>query len=406
MRVMVGVCGSVAAYKAVELVRLMQQAGHQVEVAMTRSATGFVTPLTFAALTGRTVHTSLWLPEGDGQSRVSDFSIDHIAQGQNLDALVIAPATARTIAKMAVGLADDFLGALYLATRARVFVAPAMNVNMWQHAATQRNVDLLKSWGVTFIEPGSGYLACGMTGSGRLAEPELIVSSVLSALNERADLADETVLITGGGTREPIDPVRFIGNRSSGKMGHALAEEAVARGARVILVSASSLPSPAGCTVVRVETTAQMSRAVLEHLPQSTIVIKAAAVADFRLRDPHPAKLRRADPLRLELEPTEDIVAQAVAARKPGTLVVAFAAETEDLETNARAKLVRKGVDAIVANSVATPGLGFDSERNAGMFITRDNLVPIPECTKREMASEILDQARLLRVRRPALMPA
>jgi phosphopantothenoylcysteine decarboxylase/phosphopantothenate--cysteine ligase len=243
-----------------------------------------------------------------------------------------------------------------------------------------------------------------MTGSGRLAEPEQIVHSVLTALNESDELCNETVLITAGGTRESIDPVRFLGNRSSGRMGHALAEEAVARGARVILITASSLPSPPGCSVLRVESTAEMSAAVLKHLPEATIVIKAAAVADFRIRNPHAAKLRRAESIYLELEPTEDIVAQAVASREPGTLVVAFAAETEELEANARAKLLRKGVDAIVANKVGVPGLGFDSDRNAGKFITREREVPIAECTKREMARQILEQ--ILSIRHEALTEA
>jgi phosphopantothenoylcysteine decarboxylase/phosphopantothenate--cysteine ligase len=396
---MVGVCGSIAAYKAPELVRQLQQHGVDVSVAMTRSATRFVSPLTFAALTGHNVYTSLWRPSGERTGDHSaDFSIEHVIGGQDLDAFVIAPATANVLAKMANGIADDFLTALYLATSAPVFVAPAMNVNMWNHPATQANVKLLRDRGARFIEPEDGYLACGMTGGGRLAAVEMIANAVLIGTEKRADLDGETILVTAGGTREPIDPVRFLGNRSSGKMGHALAEEAIARGARVILVTASTLPTPAGCTVIRVETAAQMANAVLEHLPTSTIVIKAAAVADYRVATPSLSKLRRAGPITLELLPTEDIVAKAVSKRREHTLIIAFAAETEDIETNARNKLRRKGADAIVVNDVSAPGLGFESDRNAGLFITEESTVTLAESSKRDMARRILDQTRSLRL--------
>jgi phosphopantothenoylcysteine decarboxylase / phosphopantothenate---cysteine ligase len=401
MRVIVGVCGSIAAYKAAELVRELQQCGVDVSVAMTRSARRFVSPLTFEALTGRAVLTSLWQPSvasGDG----CIDAIEHVTAGQNLDALVIAPATANTIAKLANGIANDFLTAMYLATKAPVVIAPAMNVNMWKHPATQANVKTLRDRGVLFVEPESGYLACGMTGGGRLAEIETIAYKVLSVLNKRNDLADETILITAGGTREPIDPVRYLGNRSSGRMGHALAEEAVARGARVILVTASSLPVPAGSMAVRVETAAEMSAAVLEHLPVSTIVVKAAAVADYRVLEPSQSKLRRSGPMTLELMPTDDIVAEAVEKRRDGTLVIAFAAETEDLEGNARTKLLRKGVDAIVANDVSAPGLGFDSERNSGLFLTEESTLHLPESSKREMAARIFDEIKALHLGVPA----
>ena len=398
MRVMVGVCGSIAAYKAPELVRQLQQRGVDVSVAMTRSAARFVSPLTFAALTGREVYTSLWQPSGErGGGHVN--AIEHVTAGQDLDALVLAPATANTLAKLANGTANDFLTAMYLATRAPVVIAPAMNVNMWEHPATQSNVKLLKDRGALFVEPECGYLACGMTGGGRLTEVETIADAVLSVVNKRKDLAGETILITAGGTREPIDPVRYLGNRSSGRMGHSLAEEAVSRGARVILVTASSLAAPAGCDVIRVETAAEMSTAVLQHLPVSTVVIKAAAVADYRVTMPSPSKLRRSGPMTLELTPTDDIVAEAVKRRSEGTLVVAFAAETEDLETNARSKLFRKGVDAIIANDVSAPHLGFDSERNSGLFITAGSTVDLPESSKREMASRILDEIGVLRLR-------
>jgi phosphopantothenoylcysteine decarboxylase/phosphopantothenate--cysteine ligase len=314
-----------------------------------------------------------------------------------LDALVIAPATANVLAKLANGTADDFLTAMYLATTAPAFIAPSMNVNMWDHPATQSNVKILKDRGVCFVEPDNGYLACGMTGGGRLASIETIADVVLTTMDKRHDLHGETVLITAGGTKEPIDPVRFVGNRSSGKMGHALAEEAFARGARVILVTASTLSDAAGCVVIRVETAAQMSAAVLEHLPTSTVVIKAAAVSDYRVSQPSPSKLRRSGPIILQLLPTEDIVGKAVEQRRENTLVIAFAAETEDIETNARTKLLRKGADAIVANNVSAPGVGFESDRNAGLFITEFSTVVLPESSKRNMARRILDEVKSLR---------
>jgi len=396
MRVMVGVCGSVAAYKAAELVRQLQQRGLDVGVIMTRSAKRFVTPLTFAALTGRPAYTSLWRL---GERAAPEFSIEHVEVGQDLDALVIAPATANILAKMTHGIADDFLTAMYLATKAQVFVAPAMNVNMWNHPATQANVHTLKNREIRFIEPEEGYLACGMTGGGRFASVERIAETVVNGIGKCRDLEGETVLITAGGTREPIDPVRFLGNRSSGKMGHALAEEAVARGARVILVTASSLPTPLGCTAVRVETAAQMSTAVLHHLRTSTLVIMAAAVADFRVATPSLSKIHRSGPITLEFLPTEDIAAKAVLERNKNTLVIAFAAETEDIEANARGKLLRKGADAIIANDVSVPGIGFESDRNAGLFITGESTIALPESSKRDMARQILDQTRALRHR-------
>lgn len=401
MRVMVGVCGSIAAYKTPELVRQLQQHGVDVSVAMTKSATRFVSPLTFAALTGRTVHTSLWRSHGELVDQQNDeFLIEHVTAGQDLNALVVAPATATILARLANGIANDFLTATYLATKAPVFIAPAMNVNMWNHPATQANVRILKDRGVSFIEPESGYLACGMTGGGRLASVETILDTVLTASTEGRDLDGESILITAGGTREPIDPVRFIGNRSSGKMGHALAEEAISRGASVLLVTASTLPAPIGCAVLRVETAAQMMAAVVEHLPLSTIVIKAAAVADFRVATPSQSKLRRSGTITLELLPTEDIVKKVVAERRNDTLVIAFAAEAEDLEANARAKLLRKGADAIVVNDISAPGLGFESDRNAGLFFTEGSSESLPESSKREMARGILDQIKLLRLRR------
>ena len=396
MKILLGVCGGIAAYKAAEIVRALQNRGADVEVALTAAAERFITPLTFRSLTGKPVYTSLWEPAVESTDA---GSIEHIAVAQNIDALLIAPASANTLARLAHGFTDDFLAAVYLATAAPVVIAPAMNVNMWQHAATQANLSLLHQRGSRVVEPGSGYLACGMVGGGRLADIETIVAAVLSTAQPSYDLAGETVLITAGGTREPIDPVRFLGNRSSGRMGYALAAAAQARGATVILITASSLAAPAGCTVLPVQTAEEMRNALHKHLLSGTIVIGAAAVADFRPRRYSEAKLRRQGPLTLELEPTPDLIAEAVAARSPGTLVIAFAAETEALESNARAKLLRKGVDAIVANDVSSGELGFESERNAGLFVTPDATVQLTESTKRIMADRILDNVLTLRQR-------
>lgn len=403
MKVLVGVCGSIAAYKAAELVRLLQGAGVEVEVALTEAAAKFVTPLTFAALTGRQVYGSLWQPTGEAATGDGEgFEIEHITVAQRADVVVIAPATANTLAKLAHGFADDFLSAACLATKAPLVIAPAMNVNMWEHPATQANVRLLEERGARFVAPDAGYLACGMVGSGRLASVELIAEEVLRTSGRQEDLAHETVLITAGGTREAIDPVRFLGNRSSGKMGHALAEEAASRGAKVVLVTSSEMPMPAGCERVQVESASEMERAVMERLPEATVVIKAAAVADFRVREVSANKLRRKDGMVLELEPTEDIARKVAERRREGTLVIAFAAETENLLESAREKLRRKGADAIVANDVSVEGLGIGAERNAGVFLTADNEVVLPESSKREMARRILDE--VVRLRRRVLV--
>jgi phosphopantothenoylcysteine decarboxylase / phosphopantothenate---cysteine ligase len=394
VRVLLGVCGGVAAYKAAELLRALQDRGVDVEVALTASAERFITPLTFRALTGKRVYTSLW----DTTEEVDpEGPIEHIAVAQAIDTLVIAPATAHTLARLAHGMADDFLTTVALATTAPVIVAPAMNVNMWQHAATRDNLERLRRRGVRVVEPDSGYLACGMTGSGRLAPLPSIVEAVLAAGSRRRDLAQETVLVTAGGTREPVDAVRFLGNRSSGRMGHALAEAAVARGSRVLLVTASGLPAPAGCEVLRVTTAEEMGNALEAHLPDATLVFGAAAVSDFRPAAPAAGKLRRSGRLTLELEGTPDLIAAAVAQRHTGSLVVAFAAEVDDLEHQAREKLLRKGADAIVANNVADPTIGFDSEQNAGLFVTPERTVPLARGPKTAMARDILELTLELR---------
>ncbi len=401
-KVTLGVTGGIAAYKAVEIVRALQQHGLDVHVVMTSAAEEFVRPLTFASLTGHRVITSMW-----GTETYAEDGIGHIAEAQSTGLLLVAPATAHTLAKFAHGLADDFLSTLYLATTAPVLVAPAMNVNMWNHPATQSNLEILRQRGVEMIAPGSGYLACGMTGSGRLAAIESIVAAVLTRIDRQntltspeitRDLTAENILITAGGTREPIDPVRFLGNRSSGRMGYALAEAALSRGAKVTLISApTALSTPSGCTRISVTTAAEMHAAVLAHLPQATIVIGAAAVSDFRPTTEAPQKLKRNGPRTLSLEPTEDIIATIAARRAPGTLVIAFAAETEDLLANARAKLARKAVDAIVANDVSSPTLGFDSASNAATFITPTHETPLPEQPKSTLAHRILDEVANLR---------
>jgi phosphopantothenoylcysteine decarboxylase/phosphopantothenate--cysteine ligase len=401
MKVTVGVSGGIAAYKAAELVRALQKQALDVHVVMTQAAQQFVRPLTFAALTGHRVITGLW--EGDGETPNVASSIEHIAEAQSLDALVIAPATANVLARMAHGLADDFLTTLYLATPAPVIVAPAMNLQMWEHPATQANIATLRARGVRIVPPENGPLACGMTGNGRLAEINPIVNAVLQALHRRHDMEQEMVLVTAGGTREPIDPVRYLGNRSSGKMGYALADAARQRGARVLLISAPTrLQPPAGCDVVPVVTAEEMRAAVMERLPQATMVIKAAAVADFRPRIRAEQKIKRTGPITLELEPTSDILAEIVQHRRPETLVLGFAAETNQPLEHARGKLASKGADAIVLNDVSRTGIGFDSDRNAVTFLTPSTSIDLPEMGKRALADRILDEA--LALRRPRTM--
>jgi len=409
MRIALGVSGGVAAYKAAELVRRLQQDGIDVQVIMTSSAQEFITPLTFAALTGQKVITSMFGQESAAANVES--AIEHIAVAQRIDALVVAPATANTIAKMARGAADDFLTTLYLATTAPVIVAPAMNVNMWEHAATQENIALLRARGVHVVAPEEGYLACGMTGAGRLAGTEAIAETVRAVLGLRRDLSDESILITAGPTREDIDPVRYLTNRSSGKMGYALALAAVRRGAHVTLVSGPvELAAPQGVDFVPVRSAEQMHRAVLEHLPCATVVIMAAAVADYRPVAPANKKIkRRPGPMTLELESTPDILAdvarnknvapeKSAAREKHDRILVGFAAETEDVATHARAKLSAKQADLIVANDVTAPGAGFDHETNIVTLYPADGSeTALPRMSKVDVAGRILDQILDLR---------
>jgi phosphopantothenoylcysteine decarboxylase/phosphopantothenate--cysteine ligase len=398
MRVTVGVSGGIAAYKAAELVRALQRQSLEVHVVMTAAAQKFVQPLTFAALTGHKVITSLW-EEWDAEEAEQN-GIDHIAEAQWADALVVAPATANILAKFAHGLADDFLSTMFLATTVPVLVAPAMNVNMWNHPATQANLEILRQRGVAIVDPGTGDLACGMVGAGRMAEPDTIAEAVLKTLGRRHDLRGEVVLVTAGGTREALDPVRFIGNRSSGKMGFALAEAARSRGAKVILVSGpSALHAPPHCELVRITTADEMRNAVLERMNEATLVIKAAAVADYRPVAVSAQKLKRTGPMTVELAPTEDILAEVVRRRRPGQLIVGFAAETENRMENGRAKLLAKGADAILVNDVAGEGVGIDADTNAATFLTRTTSVELPEMPKRQLADRILDE--ILSLRRP-----
>ncbi len=403
MKIALGVTGGIAAYKAAELVRLLQDRGIRVQVVMTRAAQEFVRPLTFAALSGEKVITDLF---GAGAEDPNiDSAVEHIAVAQSIDALVVAPATADVIAKFAHGEANDFLTTLFLATTAPVVVAPAMNVNMWENAATQANVQTLKARGYIVVEPDSGYLACGMVGAGRLAANETIVKAVLKALHAEQDLAGETVLVTAGPTREPIDPVRYIGNRSSGKMGYALAEAALRRGAKVILISGpTALKPPAAAEVVQVQTAAEMRDAVSTNLERASIVIKAAAVADFTVRQVADEKIKRKGPMTLELEPTADILAE-IGAKKAGRIVIGFAAETNDVVANARKKLESKSLDAIVLNDVSQPGIGFDSERNAVTILTHGGAETVPETSKWEVAHRVLDAVVKIKLAQTADLP-
>jgi phosphopantothenoylcysteine decarboxylase/phosphopantothenate--cysteine ligase len=356
MRITLGVTGGVAAYKAAELVRLLQQDGFSVQVVMTRGAREFVTPLTFAALSGQKVITDLFEKSEGGEANL-ESAIEHIAVAQRTDLLLVAPATADILAKFARGIADDFLTTLYLATTAPVIVAPAMNVNMWNHPATQENVETLRARGVRVVNPDEGYLACGMTGAGRLAGQQEIIAAVRKILHAYKDLQGETIVITAGPTREDLDPVRYITNRSSGKMGYAVAEAAARRGARVILVSGPvNLDTPPGVERVDVRTAKEMHRAVTEKFPESSIAIFAAAVADYRPVETAGEKIKRNKELiSLMLEPTPDILA-SVASRKGQVIIVGFAAETDHVAENARKKLTAKNADLIVANDVTAEG--------------------------------------------------
>src|SRR6266566_4098306 len=395
MKVALGVSGGIAAYKAAEIVRLLQDRGVRVQVIMTRAAQEFIRPLTFAALSGEKVITEMFSAENEPPN--IDSAVEHISVAQSIDALLVAPATADVLAKFAHGIANDFLSTLYLATTVPVVIAPTMNVNMWNHEATQANLEILKKRGVKIVEPDSGYLACGMVGPGRLAENESIVAAMMEVLGAQQDLAGETVLITAGPTREKIDPVRYITNRSSGRMGYAIAEAALRRGGRVLLVSGpTALTAPGAAEITRVESAEEMSQAALKLLPHSSIVIKTAAVSDYRPKATATQKIKRTGSMSLELEPTADIVAE-IARLRESQIVIGFAAETQNVLENARKKLTSKSLDAIVVNDVSREGVGFDSDRNAVTIISHDEVVEVAETTKWDVAQRVLDEVVRLR---------
>lgn len=397
-KAVLGVGGGIAAYKAAELARELMERGFSVQTVMTEAAQEFVRPLTFAALTGNKVITSMF-----GSHSADDVlasSVEHIRVAQENRILVVAPATADLLARFAHGLANDFLTTLYLAFQGPVLLAPAMNTAMWEHAATRDNLALLEARGAHVIPPDSGPLACGTTGAGRLPEPARIADTALRLLTRRHDLDGETILITAGPTREPLDPVRFISNRSSGKMGYALAEAAALRGARVILVSGPvQIPPPDGVEVIPVQTALEMHTAVMAHLAGSTIVVKSAAVADYHLAAVPAQKVKKtAMRLSLELDPTPDILAE-VGRRKSGQLLIGFAAETENLVSEARRKLETKGCDMVVGNLVSKDGIGFESDLNEIVLVTRTGeTIQVPRAPKRSLADLILDQALKLRL--------
>jgi phosphopantothenoylcysteine decarboxylase/phosphopantothenate--cysteine ligase len=398
-RVALGVSGGIAAYKAAEILRGLQRAGCEVRVCMTKRACEFITPLTFRALSGSHVVVDDYAPDNPDP-------IAHITFSQTVDLFVVAPATANIIAKFANGVADDFLSTTYLASNAPVLVAPAMNTTMWNHPATRRNVERLRADGVRVFEPEVGEMACGTFGPGRLSEPELIVRAALDMLDESAgraarDLEGERVLITAGATREEIDPVRFLTNRSSGRMGFALAEAARARGAEVTVVAgATTAQEPAGVRVVRALSAEEMHAAVLREVEAASVFIASAAVSDYRPASRATAKIKKSgERLTLTLEPTPDILAEVASARRNGLLVVGFAAETNDVIEHARKKLSSKKLDAIVANDVTREGAGFDAETNVVTLISRDREghTELPLMSKLEAAHRILDEVVRLR---------
>src|SRR5580658_3402687 len=402
MRIVLGVSGGIAAYKAAELARALIQNGHEVQAVLTRAAEEFMRSLTFASLTGRKVITDLFSSASPDATLSS--SVEHIGVAQEHDLLLVAPATANALAKFAHGIADDFLSTMYLAFRGPVVLAPAMNNNMWEHEATKSNVETLRRRGHTIVDPDDGFLACGTIGPGRLAEVDKIVEAVEKALAPPfTDLDGETILITAGPTQEPLDPVRYLSNRSSGKMGYALAEAAIQRGAHVILVSGPvALNPPAGAEVVHVHTAAEMRDAVFANLEPATVVIKCAAVADFRPSVESKQKIKKTSArISLELDPTPDILAElgvALGKRRGDRLLIGFAAETENLEHEARRKLETKNCDMVVANLVGQAETGFESDTNeVALALRTGEFIPLPRASKREIADQILNQILKLR---------
>ena len=398
MRIVLGVGGGIAAYKAAELARVLQQSGHAVQVVMTEAAREFIQPLTFAALTGRKVITTLFSHESPDATLSS--AVEHIAVAQEHDLLVVAPATADLLAKFAVGRADDFLSTLYLAFTGKVVLAPAMNTAMWNHPATQVNLETLSRRGCQIVNPDEGWLACGSVGAGRLADPARITEHVNSLAKVRRDFEGETFLLTAGPTQEALDPVRYISNRSSGKMGYAIAEAASKRGARVILISGPvNIAAPKNVELVPVKTAHDMRNAVMQHLSESTIIIKAAAVADYYVANVSQQKMKKtAARLSLELDPTPDILAE-VGQKKGDRILVGFAAETQNLVDEARRKLLSKNCDMLVGNLVNVEGTGFESDQNEVEIVTHSGrTIHAGPAEKSEIAERILDEIAMLRL--------
>ena len=394
--IILGVTGSIAAYKAVYLLRELTRAGARVTVCLSEHAREFVGPLTFRTLSGRPVLTSLFDPQ-------SDAAVEHVALAEQAAAVVVAPATANLLGKAAHGIADDFLTTMLLAARCPVIMAPAMDGGMWTHPAVAANVATLRARGVVVLEPDAGALASGLSARGRLPEVDVLIEAMLSALTPARDLAGDRVVVTAGPTREPIDPVRYISNRSSGRMGYALAAAAARRGAQVTLVSGpTALVPPAGAAFVPVQTAEEMREAVLHHAERASIVIKAAAVADYRVQRPADQKIKGKRDLTLELTPNPDILAE-VAARARGGFIVGFAAETNDVVANARAKLTAKGIDLLVANDVSRRDIGFDAEDNEVLLIDRwGGSRALARMPKPAVADAILDEILALRAAHPA----
>ncbi len=398
-QIILGVTGGIAAYKAAGVCSQLVQGGASVDVVMTEAAQKFIAPLTFQALTHRPVYTDMFdIPAGE--------NIPHIALADAADLLLIAPATAHTLAKLANGLADDLLSAIALATPAPLLLAPAMETDMWRHPATQANMEKLRAWGATVVGPAEGRLASGAMGQGRLVEPEEIVSAARVVLGRRGDLAGWRVAVTAGGTREAIDPVRFVSNHSSGKMGYALATAARDRGARVTLITTAALPDPFGIEVIHLDSAAQMLAAVLETTRQADLLVMAAAVADFRPKTVAEQKIKKkgdAGGLRLEMVRNPDILAEVAAQKAAGRgprLTVGFAAETEDLLTNARGKLERKKLDLIAANDVTASDAGFAVDTNRVTLLAADGSIEaLPLLSKLEVAEKILDNVQRLNVK-------
>jgi phosphopantothenoylcysteine decarboxylase/phosphopantothenate--cysteine ligase len=394
-RILVGVTGGIAAYKVPELVRVLRKVGHSVRCVLTPEAAEFVSPLVLQTLTGEPVRTRLFDPAQEGE-------IDHITLADWAELYLIAPATAHGLARLAHGLADDLLTTVALATRAPLLLAPAMNVNMWSHPATRENLERLRARGVRTVGPETGELACGWEGEGRMSDPEAIAAAAELALGSRS-LAGQVVLVTAGGTRERVDAVRYLGNRSSGKMGFAVAAEAARRGAEVVLVAGpSGLDTPAGVRRVDVESAAEMREAVLAELPRAAIVVKAAAVADFRPAEPAARKIKKEDlaegaGLTLELERNPDILAE-ICRQKGERVVVGFAAESHDVVGAARRKIARKGCDLLVANDISKPTAGFDTDHNTVVFVWPDGEVEeLPSLPKAEVAAQLFDRVEKLR---------